>query len=443
MPFDTDFQEPLGTTGQQALLRAALQGRTPYCLFEDEDPEDFVPVDAVTGATVPAILWHNALFWFDPDDTTTAHDGMSTLVCDGKRYKIVGHVTNLLSVLDSSLAAPPGSEALGDTYLVAAAATGDWTGHSDDIAHYTARGWEFQAPVVGQVLYVEDDDAYVHYSAAGTWVAGFGDSVLSTNSVLPANILGGRAAWTVENQTTDTPPGSPTDGVQYVIGPSPTGDWAGHATKLAIAKNNAWIIVTPVEGWRAYDKALNKAYTYDGAAWVLTPSGMTLISTTLLSGAVSAVDFTGLDSTYETYLLVFEEVGVTTNGANLLLRVGTGAGPTYQATAYEWILAGGAGISADLRSGLADTAIRIGDSVGSAANEAFSGEIYFGSPDAATVHFFRGVVAYVDDAGTPQTRAYVLAGRRTTAGAITAVRILPSTGSVDVGRISLYGLAKQ
>ena len=33
----------------------------------------------------------------------------------------------------------------------------------------------------------------------------------------------------VENMTTNAPPGSPADGVCYIVGGAPTGAWAGHA----------------------------------------------------------------------------------------------------------------------------------------------------------------------------------------------------------------------
>lgn len=51
-----------------------------------------------------------------------------------------------LAVLDDALAAPPALPAAGDTYIVAAGATGDWVGHAGDIASYGDNTWQFMLP---------------------------------------------------------------------------------------------------------------------------------------------------------------------------------------------------------------------------------------------------------------------------------------------------------
>ncbi len=46
----------------------------------------------------------------------------------------------------------------------------------------------------------------------------------------------------VENMTTNTPPGSPADGVMYIVGASPTGAWVGHSKAIAryVADGSFW-----------------------------------------------------------------------------------------------------------------------------------------------------------------------------------------------------------
>lgn len=46
-------------------------------------------------------------------------------------------------VKDKDLAAPPGSPAEGDTYIVGAAATGAWTGRTNSIAGFFGGSWFF------------------------------------------------------------------------------------------------------------------------------------------------------------------------------------------------------------------------------------------------------------------------------------------------------------
>ena len=259
---------PTGGDASSAALRNFLVKRVIYPLGDAEDPTAFDALDADTGAIPQGLAWQSIIYWLDPADTTSAHDGTTVLVTnDGYRYKIPEYAGLVLSVLDADLTAPPDEPEANDAYLVPAGATGDWSGKADKVAVFTARGWKFVDPAIGRILHVEDEDAYYHYAATGEWVAGFGDTLLSTASVVPANLLGGRTRWIVEDQTTNDPPSSPADGVQYIIGPAPTGDWSGDAGKLAIARNGAWIVVTPGEGYEAFDKSLGVNYVYRSSAW--------------------------------------------------------------------------------------------------------------------------------------------------------------------------------
>lgn len=274
MPDPNDFIQPLNATGDQGALREALVSRVIYAIADTEDPQDFIAVDTVSGAQPWGVAYEGRVFWLDPNDTTTAHDGITTIVTsDGYRYKVELVTGPRFSVIDNETTAPPGSPALGDSYLVPSGATGDWSGHPDEIAIWTARGWEYVTPEIGMLVYVESKNGFWHYDDNGDWVAGIGLSALAPNSVSPVALLGGRSHWVVVNQTTNTPPGSPSDGVAYIVGPAPTGDWSGHATKIAIAQNGSWIIVEPQEGWQVYDQSLDANYVYD-SGWVSLASAV-------------------------------------------------------------------------------------------------------------------------------------------------------------------------
>lgn len=285
---------PTGADADSPLLRNYLIKRTIYPIADDEDPEAFEALDADTGAIPRGIAWGGIIFWLDPDDTTTAHDGVTCLVTvDGYRYKYDGVDYLIRSVLDKDLTAPPGSEAYGDAYIVGAGATGAWAGHSEKIAIYTSRDWKFILPRIGQIVYVEDEDAYYHYDVAGNWVGGFGDSALSANSVTPASMLGGRTHWVIVNRTTNTPPGSPTTGVAYIIGSSPTGVWAGHAAKIAVYDGASWTIIAPAEGYEAFDQGVNAFYFYNGSAWVIAGGVIVAFATVAVVGTTGTTAPTG------------------------------------------------------------------------------------------------------------------------------------------------------
>jgi hypothetical protein len=61
------------------------------------------------------------------------------------------------AVLDKDLTAPPGSPGVGDRYIVASVATGDWATHEDDIAEWNGVAWIFDTPAAGWAVYVTDE----------------------------------------------------------------------------------------------------------------------------------------------------------------------------------------------------------------------------------------------------------------------------------------------
>ena len=63
-----------------------------------------------------------------------------------------------LSVKDRNLNTPPGSPVDGDRYLVAAGASGDWTGWSGDVAMFADGSWWRLPARTGWLCYVEDED---------------------------------------------------------------------------------------------------------------------------------------------------------------------------------------------------------------------------------------------------------------------------------------------
>ena len=69
------------------------------------------------------------------------------------------------------------------------------------------------------------------------------------------------------------PPGSPADGARYIVGPSPTGAWSGHAGNIAAYQDGAWMFYAPVEGWIAWIGDEDVAVVWDGSAWSALTTG--------------------------------------------------------------------------------------------------------------------------------------------------------------------------
>jgi hypothetical protein len=75
----------------------------------------------------------------------------------------------MLAVLDRDLAAPPGSPAAGDRYLVASGATGAWSGRDGRIAAWQDSAWSFHVPQQGWRLWAADEGILLVFDGT-SWV---------------------------------------------------------------------------------------------------------------------------------------------------------------------------------------------------------------------------------------------------------------------------------
>jgi len=87
----------------------------------------------------------------------------------------------------------PGDPAKGTRYIVTSEATGDFTGHEDDIATAVVSApsapsdWIFDTPTEGWTTYVKDEDVRYIYNGAA-WAADAGDSAGSQVLVLESEM---------------------------------------------------------------------------------------------------------------------------------------------------------------------------------------------------------------------------------------------------------------
>jgi len=85
-----------------------------------------------------------------------------------------------------------------------------------------------------------------------------------------------------------TPPGSPAEGVRYIVAASPTGAWTGHAGEIAAWQDAAWAFYAPAEGWTAWVADENALLAFDGAAWVTAAAAAALQNVPMLGVNASA-----------------------------------------------------------------------------------------------------------------------------------------------------------
>ena len=108
-----------------------------------------------------------------------------------------------LSVLDRDLAAPPGSPAEGARYIVAAGATGAWSGWSGDVALWSDGAWLRLPARAGWQVWVEDEARLVvRIGAAWTSLDVAMDLLVQSGSVAVAlGALGGTTGMAVLEET--------------------------------------------------------------------------------------------------------------------------------------------------------------------------------------------------------------------------------------------------
>lgn len=90
------------------------------------------------------------------------------------------------------------------------------------------------------------------------------DDEMSLNLLLLSVLVQGGV-----KETVSATPGAPTDGEVYLF----AADHPTDANKIAIRDDGAWILVTPLEGWRVYDRLANKLMLYAATGWEEFTSG--------------------------------------------------------------------------------------------------------------------------------------------------------------------------
>ena len=95
---------------------------------------------------------------------------------------------------------------------------------------------------------------------------------------------------TVVSASTTAEPGSPSDGVVYIVPSGKSGThWAGFANwSLGYYRDGAWEQIAPREGWLAYVADTDQVLVYTGAAWTSLSATIRLSATDKLLGRSTA-----------------------------------------------------------------------------------------------------------------------------------------------------------
>lgn len=194
------------------------------------------------------------------------------------------------------------------------------------------------------------------------------------------------------------------------------------------------------------DGGVTRPYARDSAGVeVRLGSTVDWISTATIGGSVTEVDIAlPIASGYDAFELHISNLQVTTDGALLQVRLSDDSGSTFEAGAsdYRWVMHV-ARTSAIYETDDADTLIKIGtatssNGIGNAAGEFLTGVldcIDFDSANPKLVKF-SGYHIRPDNAGLMTMTSGVFVGNT---NAINYIRLFPSAGNFDGGKIVLFG----
>ena len=190
-------------------------------------------------------------------------------------------------------------------------------------------------------------------------------------------------------------------------------------------------------------KVMSPLRTAEAIAAQAAPSPMVLITDTTISGTPAAVDFTsGIDSTYDEYVLKLFKVKFGTDASDLWLRTDSGSGFETGASDYNHVRVSQT-TAAATPSGTAVTTSRIilTEAVGNDTNEdGITGEIRVYKPSDAQYCTVAWELVYRSNTGALVTTRGV--GQRAAAADVTGLRFLPNAGNfANDGVIRLYGVS--
>lgn len=201
----------------------------------------------------------------------------------------------------------------------------------------------------------------------------------------------------------------------------------------------AWNTITQGTGCTITNGAGSIEVAFDNATldWELVASATASSSAT--------IDFTGLSSTYDAYMIVLHNVQPATDGVIMYLRTSTNGGVSYDSGAanYAWASLGmNDGGTLDPEGSTGDTQISLAgdqasEELGNATNETLSGYIWVFKPSTAAYTKMYFAFTYTDLSGD-QNSLHGSAARLAAAD-VDAIRIFMSSGNISIGNFRLYG----
>ena len=197
--------------------------------------------------------------------------------------------------------------------------------------------------------------------------------------------------------------------------------------------------------WPTADGSSGQVLSTNGSGTLSFSTVSTSLDWELISTATASsdatIEFTGIDGTYTTYVIVIEQAAPDTDGVHLWAKWGTGATPTWQASSYNFVryLADGASITCNA-SAAGGVVSMTSAGIGNGTNETISGIIEIHNPaDTSNFTHSHSKFCYLEDGdGDIALETGSCIWESTTA--VTGFQLYFSSGNISTGEFRLYGV---
>ena len=183
-----------------------------------------------------------------------------------------------------------------------------------------------------------------------------------------------------------------------------------------------------------------------GLGFEFGSGGLVLVTSVTLSN-VASVAFTSIDSTYETYVFMLNNVVPVSDGVQLYMRTSTDGGSSYDSGSSDYDTRSCAvnnSNSFEATGSVDSTFMSLNQgasNIGSASGEGISLVVHLYQPSNSslfTTMSYQGTAIYSEGSMRPQFGS----GARMATESVDAVQFLMSSGNLESGEINMYGGVK-
>ena len=231
-----------------------------------------------------------------------------------------------------------------------------------------------------------------------------------------------------------------------------SGAWAVQPVAIGTASSAPYTCSSTYQGMMYYDTGSSAIKYCDGSNWDTlysnTNSALVLISTQTASNSAT-LQWTGLGSSYNTYLLDCNGLQPV-SAADLEFQVGEGSTPTWETSNYAYAAGGPSSGGNSITVSYANSgasAIYLNYVTGSNVSNASSAEqnakLWISNIQSSSIYKqVMGQAVMSSSNSLYKSNGYDVAGSYMgDTNAITAFRVLYSSGNISAGQCSLYGMS--